>query len=90
LLLASFVGLDPDSTYFIMSVWLVKIPAEQKTAGVYWEIVYFDLNKIDTQKQDPRVNNKKKHQWVNNNKRTNESTKKNRTLGSKQKPKGCY
>jgi hypothetical protein len=34
--------------------------------GVYWEIVYFDSNKTDTQKQDP---------WVNNKKRTNGSTK---------------
>jgi len=53
------------------------VSAEQQTVGVYWEIVYFALNNIDTQKQD---SSKK---WVNNIKRTNGSTKKNRTLMSK-------
>jgi hypothetical protein len=27
--------------------------------GIYWVIFYFDLNKTDTQKQDPLVNKKK-------------------------------
>jgi hypothetical protein len=34
--LQSFVGSDPDSTYFIMSVWPIKNPCE--ALGVCWDL----------------------------------------------------
>jgi hypothetical protein len=35
--LQSFVGSDPDSTYFIMSVWPIKNPC--KALGVWWDLL---------------------------------------------------
>jgi hypothetical protein len=41
-----FVGSDPDSTYFIMSVWPVKKPCTATAVGVYPGILMIEYVKV--------------------------------------------